>query len=115
MISRMDLLDLARKIEANLKKEFELVHLSGNLMNTIQIIPSENGFYVDIPADMYDLQTWFDKGVIVYTGDGSYAEEVNKVGGFSKTHTGYVEYAIKTAINEFLKEKGLKVKEYVEI
>lgn len=115
MISRMDLLDLAKKIEENLKKEFEIVHLSGNLMDTIEIIPSENGFYVDIPAEIYDLQNWYNNGVIVYTGDGSYAEEVNKHGGFSQTHTGYVEYAIKKAIDEFLNEKGLKVKEYIEI
>ena len=115
MISRADLMILAQKIEANIKKEFEYIHFTGNLMETIQITPSENGFYIDIPADMYDIKTWFEKGIIVYTGEGSYAEAVNQQGGFSRTHTGYVEYAIKKAINEFLKEKGYRVKEYVEI
>ena len=115
MISRVDMYDLALKIQKYIKKEFEYIHFTGNLMDTIQIISSEKGFYIDIPADMYDIQTWFQKGIIVYTGEGSYAEAVNQQGGFSRTHTGYVEYAIKKAIDEFLKEKGLRVKEYVEI
>lgn len=115
IITRVDLLELAKKIQANIEKEFEYIHVTGNLMDTIQIIPSENGFYIDIPADMYDLKTWYEKGLIVYTGEGSYAQAVNEMGGFSHSHTGYVEYSIKKAIDEFLKEKGLRVKEYIEI
>ena len=110
MISRMDLLDLAKKIEENLKKEFELVHLSGNLMDTIEIIPSENGFYVDIPAEIYDIQNWYNNGLIVYTGDGSYAEEVDVQGGFSGKHKEYIERAILESIREWLVENELRAR-----
>lgn len=115
MISRADLLQLATLIKQNIEKEFAYIHVTQNLIDTIQILPSENGFYIDIPADMYDLKSWYEKGLIIYTGEGSYAQAVNELGGFSRTHTGYVEYAIKKAIKEFLDQKGLRVKEYSEI
>ena len=115
MISRADLLQLAELIRKYIEKEFEYIHVTHNLVDTIQLIPSENGFYIDIPAEMYDLKEWYEKGLIIYTGEGSYAQAVNELGGFSRTHTGYVEYCIKLAISDFLKQKGYRVKEINEL
>lgn len=110
-MTRGDLLDLANLIKENLKKDFEQVHLSGNLANTITIGVSENGYYIDIPAQIYDIQKWLKQGVIVYTEDGSYAQQVNIDGGFSGKHVGYVELSIKKSIEQWIKEKNINVKE----
>ena len=115
MISRADLLQLVQLIKEYIEKEFEYIHVTHNLVDTIQITPSENGFYLDIPAEMYDLREWYEKGLIIYTGEGSYAQAVNELGGFSRTHTGYVEYCIKLAIQEWMKQKGYRAKEYQEL
>lgn len=114
MISRDMLSYLAMDLKEMLQKEFEAIHLSGNLAETIQIRPTEFGFEVDIPADIYDLKLWYDKGIVIYTGEGSYAQAVNESGGFSKTHTGYVEDCIRLTIEKWLKYFNLQVKGYVE-
>lgn len=101
------LLSLAQKIEDNIRKNFETVHLSGNLMNTINITMSETGFAVEIPAEMYDIEKYLNEKVIVYTGEGSYAQKVNISGGISGKHINYVEYAITDAIYEWIKENNL--------
>lgn len=87
------------KIVEEIKKDFATIHLSGNLMETITSYKlSENEAIIEIPAPRYDIDTFLRTQTIVYTGDGSYAEEVNEMGGFSKTHKGYVERAIMLAI-----------------
>ena len=48
------------------------------------------------------------EGAIVYTGKGSYAEAVNKKGGFSGSHKNYVERAIELAIFTWMKSNGIK-------
>lgn len=115
MISRADLLQLANLIKEEIEAEFEYLHLTHNLVDTMKIIPSENGYYIDIPADMYDINAWYEKGLILYTGEGSYAQEVNISGGFSTKHKGFIEDCIKSAIQDFIRIKKLKVKEYEEI
>lgn len=112
---RADLQKLAEKIKAYIKKDFEEVHLSRNLMDTISVYATEKGFNVDIPAEIYDIDKYLNDGVIIYTGEGSYAQEVNQSGGWSKSHIGYVEYSIKRAIFDWVVENEYRVKEYYEL
>ena len=109
-ISSNDLLLLAEKIKKNIKEEFAVVHLSQNLINTIEVRRTTFGFEVEIPAEIYDLAKWYKEKVIVYTGGGSYAQQVDVEGGFSKMHEGFVEDCIKKALKEWILEKKYKVK-----
>lgn len=88
----------------NIKADFEVVHLSGNLRDTIVVSKTANGFSIEIPAQIYNLPLFRKEGVVVYTGVGSYAQEVNKTGGFSHKHIGYVELAIYNAIERWARE-----------
>lgn len=109
MLSSNELSILAEKIKNKISKNFENIHLSGNLMNSIVVRRTTNGFEIDIPAEIYDLQKWYKEKVIVYTGEGSYAQAVDTEGGFSGTHTDYVEKAIKEAIAEWTTEMKYNV------
>ena len=105
---------LALIIEKNLKAEFEILHFSRNLMNTIKVSKnSEGNWEVDIPADLYNLKQFKKKGVIIKTYKGSYAERINQTGGFSGKHKGYVEKVIEKSIKQWLAEikKNGKVSE----
>lgn len=102
-------LKLANKIEEKLKKDFDVIHLSGNLANTIKIEKTDNGYSVQIPARVYDLVKWRTNRVIVYTGTDSYAEAVDQNGGFSGKHKKYVERAIMESIDEWINENKLVV------
>lgn len=115
MISQKQLLDLANKIKKYIKQDFEETHLSGNLMENINVTLTSKGISIEIPAEMYDIKKFLREGVIVYTGEGSYAEQVDEVGGFSRKHKNYVEIAIRKALREWLTENNFKVKEYVEL
>ena len=98
MVSDTQLEVLAQMIQEQIEMEFERVHYSGNLKNTIEVNRTANGFEVVIPAEMYDLWTYQNKGAIIYTGEGSYAQAVNEEGGFSGKHVDYVERAISNAL-----------------
>ena len=96
-------LDLAKLIVQSLQKEFQIVHYTGNLMNTIKIIETENGVAVEIPAERYLFSTYRKKGVIIpYGFGGSYASEIDETGGFSGKHKGYVERCIDEAIARWM-------------
>lgn len=110
MLSEYSLLDLANKIKAKIRQEFVNIHLSKNLMDTIEVKRTTMGYEIEIPAEIYDLDKWYNEKVIVYTGEGSYAQQVNIEGGFSGTHQNYVEKAIQDAINEWIKERKYNVK-----
>lgn len=105
---------LAEIIVKKLKAEFSSIHLSGNLASTIKISKysdNENsGYEIEIPAEMYDIAKFRKDGVIIHTGKGSYASEVNVSGGFSGQHKNYVENSIQQAISEWLGESQLKAK-----
>ena len=113
---------LAELIFEAVSTDFEYVHLAQNLVATMNIY-SEIVTYVDpdseekvtidkvvldMPAPRYSISTYLRTGAVVYTGRGSYANTVNKHGGFSKKHKNYVERAISVAINRWLMEYGLK-------
>lgn len=102
-------LDLAELIVQSLQKEFEIVHYTGNLMNTIKIIETENGVAVEIPAERYLFSAYRKKGVIVpYGFGGSYASKIDKTGGFSGKHKGYVEKCINEAITKWMFKHQIK-------
>ena len=106
---------LADYIVEYIKADFQTIYLSGNLRDTITIEKTSNGYKIEIPAEMYDVQRFKNTGAIIYTGQGSYASEVDKTGGFSGKHTNYVDRAIslglfkwgfKQGINYRLKDTG---------
>ena len=102
--------DLALMIQEHIKEGFREKHLSMNLMNTIQVRKTDNSFEVDIPADLYDLKKWNQDKVVVYTGQGSYAQRVYVTGGFSKKHKAYIEYAIMECVEKWVKKHNLNMK-----
>ena len=102
------MLELAKLIHRELVEEFSTIYLSGNLRDTIKVGYDGKTATVEIPAEMYDIKLFKDEGAIIYTGKGSYAEAVNKKGGFSKSHKNYVERAIELAIFTWMKQNGIK-------
>ena len=110
MLSSSELSVLAEKIKNKIEANFEYIHLSKNLIDTIEVRKTTFGYEVDIPAEIYDLKKWYKEGVIVHTGEGSYAQSVNTEGGFSGTHINYVEEAIKDAITEWQTEMKYNVR-----
>lgn len=109
-LSTNDLQLLAERIKKKIREEFAVVHLSQNLIDTIEVRRTTFGFEIEIPAEIYDIGRWYKDRAIVYTGQGSYAQQVDVEGGFSGTHTDYVEDAIKDAIKEWILELKLNVK-----
>lgn len=101
---------LAEKIKQKIINDFKEVHLSQNLMNTISVSSTPTGFLIDIPAEIYDLAKYYKEGVIIYTGAGSYAEEVDINGGFSGKHKDYIERAILESVSEWVAENELRSK-----
>lgn len=101
---------LAEKIKEKIRNDFKEVHLSQNLMNTISISSTPTGFLIDIPAEIYDLAKYYKEGVIIYTGAGSYAEDVDINGGFSGKHKDYIERAILESVSEWIAENELRSK-----
>lgn len=108
LMTDSELIVLATRIRDKIRENFAIVHLSENLINTIKINRTTLGFEIEIPAEMYDIQKYMQQGVIVYTGEGSYAQQVNITGGFSKKHKNYIEDAIREGIEIWLKEMSLK-------
>ena len=80
MVTKGELTELANIIVENIKEEFSTKHLSGNLINTIQVIDSPEGIKVEIPARTYNMLLFQQKGVIVHTSHGSYASKLNDKG-----------------------------------
>ena len=101
---------LAEKIKEKIRNDFKEVHLSQNLMNTISVSSTPTGFLIDIPAEIYDLAKYYKEGVVIYTGAGSYAEDVDINGGFSGKHKDYIERAILESVSEWIAENELRSK-----
>lgn len=94
---------LADLIAANVRANFEEIHLSGNLMDTIEVGKDFGYYMVRIPAVRYDLAKYRATHAIVYTPEkGSYADEVDSRGGFSGRHVDYVDLSIKRALYQWL-------------
>lgn len=108
MITDVMLRDLAETIKSLIQADFKDIYLSGNLRDTISVERAENGFRVIVDARMYDIDKYLKDQVIIYEGEGSYASQVDKTGGFSGKHKNYVDRAIKEGISVWLKKHNLK-------
>lgn len=101
---------LTKLILEELKKEFETVRLSGNLINTIKVYSNEGKWFIEIPAEMYDINKYKKSGVVVHNRKGSYASQVDKSGGFSGKHVDYVDRCIQNAIQKWIKQNNIRGK-----
>ena len=107
----MDTERLAQLILQEIETEFRFKYFSGNLANTLKIYPGEDGrWFVEVPAEIYDIKRYKKTGTIIYTNQGSYASKVNETGGFSGKHKGYIDYCINTAIQKWMKESKIEGK-----
>ncbi len=109
-MDQLFLFNLAEIIHDQLEEEFAEVFLSGNLRDTAKIGVTPNGAMVEIPAKMYDLMQFRKEGVIIYTGEGSYAQQVDITGGFSGLHKGYIDKRIERAIAWWARKNNLNVR-----
>lgn len=105
-ISNYDLKLIAEYIASSIRDDFEVVHLSRNLADTLKVINDGNKFKVDIKADRYNVAEYRRSGTIVYNHQGSYAQKVNVSGGYSKKHIGYVEESILRGITRYVNSTG---------
>lgn len=103
-------LRLANKIVENIIADFEKVHLSTNLMSTIEIRVVGNNVEIEIPADIYDVEKYLNEGVLIYTGEGSYASDVDTYGGFSGKHKDFLVRSAEQGTKQFYKERNTEVK-----
>ncbi len=110
MASIKEKLKLAELIVERIKKDFEEVHLSGNLASTINVRVVGNNVEIEIPASMYDVQKYLEEGVFIFTGEGSYASEVDTYGGFSGKHTGFFERSVEQGTKDYYKLEGKEVR-----
>lgn len=122
----------AKETKKNIKNDFKKIHLSGNLMDTVWIEYVADPSILDcdlygtkpqkiavihVPAVRYDIKKYREEMVIEHHPEwGSYAQEVNVLGGFSHKHVGYVERAIYKALSTSIRSTkiiassvGLKV------
>ena len=102
-----DRIELAKCIEEAFREEFENVHLSKNLINTMKIEITDSGVIIDIPAMKYNMKKFRETGIIKYYYRGSYAQQINKTGGLSGKHVDYVEKCIEKGIQDWLAQKGV--------
>lgn len=97
--------DLTREMEEELKAKYRIPHLSGNSSDTIYSeFVSTTGIskgIIHIPAERYNIPKFLQEGVIVYTGEGSYANEIEEqTGGFSGRHF----HQTRTVVNRILRK-----------
>ena len=98
---------IARLIKQKIQAEFAVIHLSGNLADTVEVKKTRRGWSVEIPAQMYNVDLYRHTGAIVYDEiDASYAAAVDETGGFSGTHVGFIGRCIKAAVQEWAASLG---------
>lgn len=101
-----------------LQYEFSEIFLSHNLIDTMEIKEINDGYIIEIPAEVYDIDIYKNKKVVVYTGEGSYADEVDISGGFSGKHKNYVDRAISKSMRKWKKwllSQKLYLRKYKDI
>ena len=102
--------ELARQIYMSIKENFETIHLSGNLVDTMKIVRTDNGYKIEIPADKYIMDLFIKQGVLIYNGKGSYAVQVDREGGLSGKHKNYVSKAIDEGISNWQGLLGVEIR-----
>ena len=113
---------LADLIVQKLKEEFQIKHMSKNLVNTIKVEKMGNEINIHIPAKTYNMLLYQSQGVVVHTSNGSYASRLDETGSefyaYSKgtrkgakrvaphNHKGYIDKVISEAILEWSSTVG---------
>lgn len=104
-------LSFALILKEELRKEFEFVHFSKQLYNSIQIVPGDDGkIHVLIPPQMYDINFYKKRGIIKHISQNSYAMAVNRYGGFSGKHKDYIPRCIYNTIRRWQSENNISIK-----
>ena len=108
---------LVKLIVKNIKEEFAIKHLSGNLARTIKVYRTgDNEFAIHIPAQTYNMLEFQKHGVVIYNGQGSYASKIDNQGSqfliypqegrkgsfriYPGNHQGYINKVINRSIME---------------
>ena len=121
-ISQRSLELLAQILVKNIQEEFEIKHMSGNLVNTIELIAEKDSVKIIIPAQTYNMLLYQTKGVVVHTNRGSYASKLDtqgsefyiypygtRKGSFKVSphnHVGFVEQVIEKSLSEWASQRG---------
>ena len=111
-IGKAELELLANTILEKLREEFANKHLSRNLINTIKIESVGDEINIQIPAQTYDTLLFQSVGVVVHTGNTSYASALDKEGSefyaypsgkkiTPRNHKGYIDKIINKALLEW--------------
>ena len=110
------LIMLSMIIVKNIKQEFMVKKLSGNLANTIEVYEDAEGIHVHIPAKTYNMLKFQKEGILIHTSNGSYAQRLDNSGSefyyYDKetgkktkikpgNHKGFVDKVIADSINEW--------------
>lgn len=103
--------ELAEYIVAEIKEEFRYVYLTKQLANSITINMTEESVIIDIAPEIYDINYAIKYGVIKPgRRTGSYASEVDKHGGISGKHKGYLKKCINKGIQKWLAYNNINAK-----
>lgn len=107
---------LVIEIYKAIKADFDICHLSYNLVNSTEIgINKDGSLYIRIRAPMYDMLKFMSRQVLIYTGVGSYANELdingsNILGRQLGNHIGYIERCISQGVSSWANKNGLTIK-----
>ena len=99
--------NLTKEMEEELKRKYRIPHLSGNSSDTIYSEFMSNSTMtksiIHIPAERYNIPKFLQEGVIVYTGEGSYANEIEEqTGGFSGQHFHQTRDVVNRTLRQFI-------------
>lgn len=116
--SKADMISLANYIAEAIAEEFAQVRLTGNLVETIEITPTDKGVAITIPAEAYETYYWFVYRAIVPNGKGSYASKLDTEGSAfmvydpmtgnpvkyvtPRNHKGYLKRSIDKGIERWM-------------
>ncbi len=119
MASAIEIEELALLISNEIKNDFIRKHLANVVSTHIEITLTDDEAKIFIHAPKYDTAVYIDTGVVIYTGDGSYAYDLASEGSviekyriphqepritkitrkyYYGNHENFVEEAIKRAL-----------------
>lgn len=102
---------LAGLIVEEIRKEFQHVYLSKNLLNSIYIYQMSDKVIIDIDPKKYYISLYQQKGILKFIDNkSSYASEIDKTGGISGKHKDYVNECINIGIQKWIKLYNIDAK-----
>lgn len=103
--------ELAKCIVEELNEEFRYVYLTKQLVDSIKIHTFNDDVFIEIEPQIYDISYAMKYGVIKPgKKTGSYASEVDRYGGISGKHKGYLEKCIQKGIQKWLALNSINAK-----